>query len=123
MSLNYVVVRLAQIVPTFFLIMVVIFVLVRLLPGDPAVDLHRQGGGPGEEVRQPRFPLDPGPEPHHDLLAGVPILPCCSVPGLEQGVGLERRAGLLDAGVAGVDVPAVAEDLADLVDLVRVAGG
>jgi peptide/nickel transport system permease protein len=34
-SLNYVVVRLAQIVPTFFLIMVVIFVLVRLLPGDP----------------------------------------------------------------------------------------
>ncbi|HSE73711.1 MAG TPA: ABC transporter permease [Dongiaceae bacterium] len=35
MSLNYVVVRLAQIVPTFFLIMVVIFVLVRLLPGDP----------------------------------------------------------------------------------------
>ncbi|HET6620013.1 MAG TPA: ABC transporter permease [Dongiaceae bacterium] len=35
MSLNYVVIRLAQIVPTFFLIMVVIFVLVRLLPGDP----------------------------------------------------------------------------------------
>ena len=35
MNLNYVVVRLAQIVPTFFLIMVVIFVLVRLLPGDP----------------------------------------------------------------------------------------
>ncbi|HEX6121109.1 MAG TPA: ABC transporter permease [Dongiaceae bacterium] len=35
MSLNYVVMRLAQIVPTFFLIMVVIFVLVRLLPGDP----------------------------------------------------------------------------------------
>ncbi|HJR20132.1 MAG TPA: ABC transporter permease [Dongiaceae bacterium] len=35
MSLNYVVVRLAQIMPTFFLIMVVIFVLVRLLPGDP----------------------------------------------------------------------------------------
>jgi peptide/nickel transport system permease protein len=34
-SLNYVIVRLAQIVPTFFLIMVVIFVLVRLLPGDP----------------------------------------------------------------------------------------
>jgi peptide/nickel transport system permease protein len=34
-NLNYVVVRLAQIVPTFFLIMVVIFVLVRLLPGDP----------------------------------------------------------------------------------------
>ena len=35
MNLNYVVVRLAQIVPTFFLIMVVVFVLVRLLPGDP----------------------------------------------------------------------------------------
>jgi peptide/nickel transport system permease protein len=34
-NLNYVVVRLAQIVPTFFLIMVVVFVLVRLLPGDP----------------------------------------------------------------------------------------
>jgi peptide/nickel transport system permease protein len=34
-NLNYVVVRLAQIVPTFFLIMVVIFVLARLLPGDP----------------------------------------------------------------------------------------
>jgi peptide/nickel transport system permease protein len=34
-SLNYVVVRLAQIVPTFLLIMVVIFALVRLLPGDP----------------------------------------------------------------------------------------
>lgn len=36
MSLNYLVVRLAQIVPTFLLIMVVAFVLVRLLPGDPA---------------------------------------------------------------------------------------
>jgi peptide/nickel transport system permease protein len=35
-SLNYLVVRLAQIVPTFLLIMVVAFVLVRLLPGDPA---------------------------------------------------------------------------------------
>lgn len=35
MNLNYVMVRLAQIVPTFFLIMVVIFVLARLLPGDP----------------------------------------------------------------------------------------
>jgi peptide/nickel transport system permease protein len=34
-NLNYVVIRLAQIVPTFFLIMVVIFVLARLLPGDP----------------------------------------------------------------------------------------
>ena len=36
MSLNYLVVRLAQIVPTFLLIMVVAFLLVRLLPGDPA---------------------------------------------------------------------------------------
>lgn len=36
MSLNYLVVRLAQILPTFLLIMVVAFVLVRLLPGDPA---------------------------------------------------------------------------------------
>lgn len=35
MNLNYVTVRLAQIVPTFLLIMVVIFILVRLLPGDP----------------------------------------------------------------------------------------
>jgi len=35
-SLNYLVVRLAQIVPTFLLIMVVAFLLVRLLPGDPA---------------------------------------------------------------------------------------
>ncbi len=34
-SLRYVVLRLLQIVPTFFLIMVVVFVLVRLLPGDP----------------------------------------------------------------------------------------
>jgi peptide/nickel transport system permease protein len=33
--LNYIVVRLLQILPTFFLIMVVIFFLVRLLPGDP----------------------------------------------------------------------------------------
>jgi peptide/nickel transport system permease protein len=36
LSLNYLVVRLAQILPTFLLIMVVAFVLVRLLPGDPA---------------------------------------------------------------------------------------
>ena len=36
MSLNYLVVRLVQILPTFLLIMVVAFVLVRLLPGDPA---------------------------------------------------------------------------------------
>ena len=35
MSLNYLVVRLAQILPTFLLIMLVAFVLVRLLPGDP----------------------------------------------------------------------------------------
>jgi peptide/nickel transport system permease protein len=35
LSLNYIVVRLLQILPTFFLIMVVIFFLVRLLPGDP----------------------------------------------------------------------------------------
>ncbi|HEY4162151.1 MAG TPA: ABC transporter permease [Dongiaceae bacterium] len=35
MNLNYVVVRLVQILPTFLLIMVVAFVLVRLLPGDP----------------------------------------------------------------------------------------
>ena len=35
MSLNYLVIRLAQIVPTFFLIMVIVFVLVHLLPGDP----------------------------------------------------------------------------------------
>jgi peptide/nickel transport system permease protein len=33
--LNYIVVRLLQILPTFFLIMVVAFFLVRLLPGDP----------------------------------------------------------------------------------------
>jgi peptide/nickel transport system permease protein len=34
-SLRYVVLRLLQIIPTFLLIMVVMFVLVRLLPGDP----------------------------------------------------------------------------------------
>jgi peptide/nickel transport system permease protein len=34
-NLRYVALRLIQIVPTFFLIMVVVFVLVRLLPGDP----------------------------------------------------------------------------------------
>src|SRR5262245_57802636 len=34
-SLRYVVLRLLQIIPTFILIMVVMFVLVRLLPGDP----------------------------------------------------------------------------------------
>ena len=34
MSLSYVTVRLAQIVPTFFLMMAVIFGLMRLLPGD-----------------------------------------------------------------------------------------
>jgi peptide/nickel transport system permease protein len=35
LSLNYLLIRLAQILPTFFLIMVIIFVLVHLLPGDP----------------------------------------------------------------------------------------
>jgi len=34
-SLNYLIIRLAQILPTFFLIMVIVFVLVHLLPGDP----------------------------------------------------------------------------------------
>jgi peptide/nickel transport system permease protein len=34
-SLNYLLIRLAQILPTFFLIMVIVFILVRLLPGDP----------------------------------------------------------------------------------------
>jgi peptide/nickel transport system permease protein len=35
LSLNYIVVRLLQILPTFFLIMMVCFFLVHLLPGDP----------------------------------------------------------------------------------------
>ncbi len=34
--LNYILVRLLQIVPTFFIIMFVVFLMVRLLPGDPA---------------------------------------------------------------------------------------
>lgn len=34
-SLRYIALRLLQIIPTFLLIMVVVFVLVRLLPGDP----------------------------------------------------------------------------------------
>ena len=35
-SPSYILTRLLQIIPTFLFIMVVIFVLVRLLPGDPA---------------------------------------------------------------------------------------
>lgn len=35
MNPNYVLIRLLQVVPTFFLIMIIVFVLVRLLPGDP----------------------------------------------------------------------------------------
>jgi peptide/nickel transport system permease protein len=35
MNSNYVLIRLLQVVPTFFLIMIIIFILVRLLPGDP----------------------------------------------------------------------------------------
>jgi peptide/nickel transport system permease protein len=35
MKLNYVLIRLLQVVPTFFLIMIITFILVRLLPGDP----------------------------------------------------------------------------------------
>ncbi len=34
--LNYIILRLLQIVPTFFIIMFVVFLMVRLLPGDPA---------------------------------------------------------------------------------------
>lgn len=33
---NYILVRLLQIVPTFFIIMFIVFLMVRLLPGDPA---------------------------------------------------------------------------------------
>ena len=33
---NYILVRLLQIVPTFFVIMFIVFLMVRLLPGDPA---------------------------------------------------------------------------------------
>jgi len=36
-SLNYILKRLLMMVPTFFLVMVIIFLLVRLLPGDPAI--------------------------------------------------------------------------------------
>ncbi|QUS58754.1 ABC transporter permease [Pseudovibrio brasiliensis] len=36
-SLSYLVSRLLQIIPTFLLVMVVIFLLVRMLPGDPAI--------------------------------------------------------------------------------------
>jgi peptide/nickel transport system permease protein len=35
MNLNYALIRLLQVVPTFFLIMIIVFILVRLLPGDP----------------------------------------------------------------------------------------
>src|ERR1043165_3796222 len=35
MNLNYALIRLMQVVPTFFLIMIIVFILVRLLPGDP----------------------------------------------------------------------------------------
>ena len=35
-SPSYILTRLLQIIPTFLFIMVVVFVLVRLLPGDPA---------------------------------------------------------------------------------------
>jgi len=36
-GIQYVLKRLALMVPTFFLVMVIIFLLVRLLPGDPAL--------------------------------------------------------------------------------------
>ncbi|KSV80371.1 ABC transporter permease [Sinorhizobium sp. Sb3] len=36
-SLSYLVARLLQIIPTFLLVMIFIFLLVRLLPGDPAI--------------------------------------------------------------------------------------
>jgi len=36
-SLSYILKRLLMMVPTFFLVMVIIFLLVRLLPGDPAI--------------------------------------------------------------------------------------
>ncbi|MEI2298321.1 ABC transporter permease [Ensifer sp. MJa1] len=36
-SLSYLIARLLQIIPTFLLVMVFIFLLVRLLPGDPAI--------------------------------------------------------------------------------------
>lgn len=36
-SLNYIFKRLLMMVPTFFLVMVIIFLLVRMLPGDPAI--------------------------------------------------------------------------------------
>ncbi|NOD64769.1 ABC transporter permease [Ruegeria sp. HKCCD9179] len=36
-SLNYIFKRLLMMVPTFFLVMVIIFMLVRMLPGDPAI--------------------------------------------------------------------------------------
>ncbi|WP_050604321.1 ABC transporter permease [Ruegeria sp. 6PALISEP08] len=36
-SLNYIFKRLLLMVPTFFLVMVIIFMLVRMLPGDPAI--------------------------------------------------------------------------------------
>src|SRR5690606_33387266 len=44
-------------------------------------------------------------------------------PGLEEGVLLERVAGLVRARVPPLDVPAVAEDLLHLRHLVGVAGG
>jgi len=51
MSFSYVTMRLAQIVPTFFLMMLVIFGLVRLLPGvaalEPDSPLSRTAGEGG----------------------------------------------------------------------------
>ncbi|WP_170763879.1 ABC transporter permease subunit [Ruegeria lacuscaerulensis] len=36
-SLSYILKRLLMLIPTFFLVMIIIFLLVRLLPGDPAI--------------------------------------------------------------------------------------
>ena len=43
-SFSYLLARLLQIIPTFLLVMIFIFLLVRLLPGDPAIALALGGG-------------------------------------------------------------------------------
>jgi len=64
LSLNYIVVRLLQILPTFFLIMVVIFFLVRLLPGDPTSAILGIRATDADVTRNASLGLDkadPGP--------------------------------------------------------------
>ena len=90
-SLSYLLARLLQIVPTFLLVMVFIFLLVRLLPGDPGSSQSVRGEML-ERIAQQQI----GVAIHAVVVCGpgqLPLVPHCADAGGGQRKGGGKAKG------------------------------